>query len=135
MWHAVPMQASAKKGIRAERVLEEKKQEQAGLQKERLLLDRRNKKRRAELDRKVGLPRCLGSHAAGCRMPVCTERKVRIYQGGCLAKTYIFTLRSSRGRTSNWQQGSVLGAAAPICIGCPRAEGGARQQDGVMVLR
>ena len=59
------MQASAKKGIRAERVLEEKKQEQAGLQKERLLLDRRNKKRRAELDRKVGLLRFMGLHAAG----------------------------------------------------------------------
>ena len=79
MWHAITMQASAKKGIRAERVLEEKKQEQAALQKERLLLDRRNKKRRAELDRKVGLLRFLGLHAAGCSMPLYAEHKVRMY--------------------------------------------------------
>ena len=38
----------------SERAAEEKKREQAGLQKERLLLEKKAKKRQAEADKKVG---------------------------------------------------------------------------------
>lgn len=42
----------------AEKAAEEKKREQAGLQKERLLLEKKAKKKQADADKKVGRAVC-----------------------------------------------------------------------------
>ena len=56
----------------AERAAEEKKREQAGLQKDRLLLEKRAKKKQADADKRVSArppPSCIEAAAARARVP------------------------------------------------------------------